>query len=445
LSRAELKKMSVIEKVIHKHLAVKEAAEILELSTRQFLRLKKRYLAGGPQEIPHKNRGRTPAHALTDTLKDQVVNLYRDTYYNSNNTHYSELLEERESIKLSASSVRRILLEKGVKINRSRRGKKTHKPRDRKAQAGMLWQIDASSHAWLEDRSPEFTLLGAIDDATGQVVGATFRLTETREGYFAVMRQGIEAYGIPLGLYSDRHTIFRSPNEELTVEQELAGKSKPLSQFGKAMEELQITHIKAMTPEAKGRIERLWGTFQDRLIIELRLLGVSTLEDANRALPQLIAKHNHKFSVLPENDTSAYCPLSDDIDLTYVFTVRESRRIGSGQTLSYGGKLYTTVAIIQRFETGTLVEVRQTPQGEVVIFRQGKAIALRETEKPMHRAQLKPEKKEAASPSKPTGDHPWKSTDRDASKKTVKRGKNTNQDFKDAMYSQHDSYAEGLW
>jgi hypothetical protein len=259
------------------------------------LRLKKRYLTEGPQGFAHKNRGRKPVHALSDTIRKQVADLYQNTYFKSNNTHYSELLEERESIKLSPSSVRRILLDRGRKQNNQRRRKKAHQPRDRKPQAGMLWQIDASSHAWLEDRGPALTLLGAIDDATGLVVGAVFRPTETQEGYFTVMRQAIEAYGIPLALYSDRHTIFRSPNEKLTLEQELAGETMPLSQFGKAMAELQITHIKAQTPEAKGRIERLWGTFQDRLILELLLLGVLTLDEANRVLSERIAKHNAKF------------------------------------------------------------------------------------------------------------------------------------------------------
>lgn len=445
LSTAEMKKVLVIEKVIHRHLAVKEAAELLELSTRQVLRLKKRYLTEGPQGLAHRNRGRKPAHAIPDSIKEQVAVLYQDTYLNSNNTHYSELLEERESIKLSPSSVRRILLDKGLKQNKERRRKKAHKPRDRKPQAGMLWQIDASPHAWLEDRGPELMLLGAIDDATGQVVGAVFRPTETQEGYFTVMRQAIEAYGIPLALYSDRHTIFRSPNEKLTLEQELAGESMPLSQFGKVMKELQITHIKAQTAEAKGRIERLWGTFQDRLIIELRLLGASTMGEANRVLPKLIAKHNAKFAVEPKEKAHAYRSLSDDVDLTYVFATREQRQIGPGQTLSYGGSIYTLATNTgPTFEPRTLVEVRETPQGEVVIFHQGKAIALRKTEKPI-RQMKEPQKKKASSaqPRKPAVDHPWR-TRKDKINKQVQHNKKQ-RNFQDAAYSQHNSYAEGIW
>jgi len=444
LSRAEMKKVLVIEKVIHRQLAVKEAAEMLELSMRQVLRLKKRYLTEGPQGLAHKNRGRKPIHALADTLKEHIAALYQDTYHHSNNTHFSELLEEREAIQLSPSSVRRILLDKGLKQNNPRRQKKAHKPRDRKTQAGMLWQMDASSHAWLEERAPAFTLLGAIDDATGQVVGAVFRPTETQEGYFAVMRQAIEAYGIPLALYTDRHTIFRSPNEKLTLEQELAGEATPLSQFGKAMAELQITHMKAQTPEAKGRIERLWGTFQDRLIIQLRLLGVSTLDEANRALPELIAKHNAKFAIQPKEEALAYRSVTDDVDLTYVFTVREQRQMGPGQTLSYGGKLYTLAfGTAQSFQPRTRVEVRETPQGEVVIFHQGKPIALRQIEKPTRQTELKMKKAGSAQPRKPAVGHPWK-TPQDLITKQAKHSKNQ-RDFQDLMYSQHNSYAEGSW
>lgn len=155
-----------------------------------------------------------------------------------NNCHFAELLEKYESLKISPSSVRCILLVKGLKQTKRRQQTKEHQPRKRKAQAGLLWQIYATPHAWLENRAPSFALHTAIDGR--DVVAALFRPTECLEGYSRVMQQGIRKYGIPLGLYSDRHTIFRSPNETLTVEQELAGESKPVSNFGKAMADLHI-------------------------------------------------------------------------------------------------------------------------------------------------------------------------------------------------------------
>jgi transposase InsO family protein len=297
----------------------------------------------------------------------------------------------------------------GIKQSKQRRRKQVHRPRQRKPQAGMLWQIDATPYAWLEDRSPAFTLHAAIDDATGTVVGAVFRPTECREGYSLVMMQGIRQYGVPLGLYSDRHTIFRSPHETLTLEQELSGETKPLSDFGKAMAELQIAHIKALSPQAKGRIERLWATFQDRLVIELRLLGVKTIEEANEALPKLLEKHNRKFAVRPKEEESAYMPLDPSVHLDHVFTTREYRRIGHGNTLSYHGKVYTFAKPCKiRFEAKQTVEVRETLAGEVLVWHHGQAIALEVTEMPVRQPAPETKMAEPASPRKPAASHPWR-------------------------------------
>lgn len=410
LTKAELKKVLVIEKLVSRQIKVEEAATLLQLSTRQVLRLKKTYLKEGAEGIAHKNRGRKPVHAIADSIKDQVASLYQNTYHGCNNCHFAELLQEHESLTLSVSTVRRILLEKGLKQVKQRRRGSIHRPRNRKPQAGMLWQIDASAYDWLEDRGPKLTLHAAIDDATGIVVGAVFRPTETQEGYFTVMQQAIEQYGLPLGLYSDRHTIFRSPKESLTVEQELAGEIKPLSQFGKVMAELGITHIKAMTPQAKGRIERLWGTFQDRLVIELRLLGICTLEEANRVLPELIQKHNQTFAIKPQEAGSAYRPLPEGMDLEYIFTVRSYRQIGSGQTISYNGKVYTLAQKpSQPFKTKTTVEVRETIQGKLVIWHQGQIFELQETQKPNRHEQKSKTKTASPAPSrKPAASHPWR-------------------------------------
>jgi transposase len=407
LTRAELKKVLVVEKILDGRMTNREGAKALGLSIRQIIRLKNRLSEGGAQALAHRNRGRKPIHTLSDDVKQRVVELYTAKYHGSNNCHFAELLEEYESLRISPSSIRRILLAKGIKQTKQRRRSKAHQPRERKPQAGMLWQIDATPFAWLEDRAPAFTLHAAIDDATGTVVGAVFRKTECREGYSLVMQQGIRKYGIPLGLYSDRHTIFRSPNEKLTIEQELAGETKPLSHFGKAMAELHIEHIKAITPQAKGRIERLWKTLQDRLVMELRLLGVKTLEEANAALPGLLQKHNRKFAVKPKMAESAYVKLDPSVDLNHVFTIRQYRQLGAGNTLSYNGKIYTFAKPCAfRFEAKPTVEVRETLSGEVFVWHKGQAIALMETAKPKRAAETK--KAEPAQPRKPAASHPWR-------------------------------------
>jgi transposase len=442
LTRAELKKVLVVEKILGGHMTNREGAVALGLTERQVIRLKKKYQLGeGAKELAHKNRGKKPQHALTDEVKGKAVALYIAKYHGSNNCHFAELLADHESLTLSASSIRRILLAEGIKQAKPRRRSKAHQPRQRKPQAGMLWQIDATPYAWLEDRAPAFALHAAIDDATGTVVAGVFRPTECREGYSLVMQQGIQKYGVPLGLYSDRHTIFRSPNEKLTVEQELAGETKPLSNFGKAMAELHITHIKAITPQAKGRVERLWVTFQDRLVIELRLLGINTIAEANAALPALLQKHNRKFAVKAKSAESAYIELDSLVDLNHVFTIREYRQLGHGNTLSYNGTIYTLAKPSHfRLDAKMTVEVRETLSGEVLLWHQSQALALKETEKP-ERKQTPIKKASFAQPRKPAKSHPWKNTENQTNAKRTTT-KNT---FQEAIYSQTNSYAEAYW
>lgn len=407
LTDAEMKKVLVVEKILDGHMTNAEGAAMLGKTSRQVIRLKKKYVEEGAAGIAHQNRGRKPIHALDEQLKKQIVELYTTRYHGSNNCHFAELLEEHEQLKVSNSSIRRILLEHGVKQAKQRRRGKAHQPRKRKPQAGMLWQIDATPYAWLEDRAPAFALHAAIDDATGIVVGAIFRKAECREGYSVVMQQGITRYGIPLGLYSDRHSIFRSPNETLTLEQELAGEVKPLSHFGKAMAELHIEHIKAVTPQAKGRIERLWLTLQDRLTVELRLLGITTMEEANQALPRLIQKHNRQFAVKAREADSAYTQLNPSIQLAHVFTIREHRQLGTGNTLSYGGKLFTFAKPTPfSFKAKTTVEVREMLDGTLILWHQGQALELKETEKVQRMPNTK--KADSAQPRKPAASHPWR-------------------------------------
>ena len=409
MSGQELKRMKVLERVFSSSMSNEEGAMTLGISLRQLMRLKRKYAQEGAEGLIHANRGRKPKHATPEQVRQQVIHLHAEKYHGSNFCHFSELLAEHESIVLSPSSVARILGSVNIKSKKQkRRSGKKHPPRNRRAQAGMLWQTDATAYAWLENRGGIFTLHAAIDDATGIVTGATFTLNECARGYCTVMRQGIEKYGIPLGLYSDRHTIFRSPCEKQSVEEELNGERIALSNFGKAMEELNIQHIKARTPQAKGRIERLWNTLQDRMVVELRILGIMDMEGANRVLAELISNHNERFSLLPQEENSAYIPLSKDISLEHVFTMRETRRIGGGNTISYKNNTYKPVnANKYLFDSKTIVEVRETFDGEVFIWHNGHAILLERTEKRLRQTQAK-KLTATATPHKPSADHPWR-------------------------------------
>ena len=361
--------------------------------------------------LAHGNRGRAPVHTLPVAVRQAVIQTYKEKYEGANYCHLSDLLAEHEHILVSPSSVRRILQAAGIASVQPRRRPNPHRPRDRKPQAGMLWQTDASTHAWLEERGPTMALHGAIDDATGIVVAAVFRPTEDLIGYLTVMDKGIRAYDVPLALYSDRHTIFFSPQDDLSVEQALAGETEALSPFGMALAELDIEHIPARSAQAKGRIERLWQTFQDRLLIELRIRHVDTWQEANAVLDELVAQHNQRFAVVPAESPSAYRSVPTDMPLAHILCRRDTRTVTPAQTLSYRGQPYRVQAGTAAAMPGrTVVQVRHTVQDDLVVYHAHTCFRLlpvvqtrrspSQTEPPME-PKLRP-------PHKPAHDHPWR-------------------------------------
>ncbi|MDR3164556.1 MAG: ISNCY family transposase [Synergistaceae bacterium] len=410
MSRNELKRVKVLERVLSGSMTLAEGTETLGVSSRQLRRLKTKYIEEGEGGLIHGNVGRKPKNTISEELRRKVVSLYKEKYYDSNFCHLSQLLREHEGIDISPSSIGRILKLAGKGAKHPRRQVKKHRLRERRTQAGMLWQADATPYEWLGEEFGKFALHAAIDDATGIVVGAFFTPNECMEGYSEVMKQGIERYGVPLSIYSDRHTIFRSPNEKLTVDEELAGQEVPLSNFGKAMEELSIEHIKATTPQAKGRVERLWETFQDRIPVELRLLGVRGIKEANEALPELLKRHNERYKVVPAENIDAYRALEEGTRLEYIFAWRESRKICAGCSISYKNKIYVPKDETICFETRTTVETRETFSGKLIIWHKGRAVELREIER-AHRDMKQNTTntvETTRAPHKPALDHPWR-------------------------------------
>jgi transposase len=409
LSRDELKRVKVLERLLSGSMTYVEAAETLGVSSRQLRRLKTKYERKGEAGLIHGNRGRKPKNALSEELKRKVVNLYEEKYYDSNFSHLSQLLEERDGIHISPSSLGRILKLSGKGAKHQRRRVRKHRPRERRTQAGMLWQIDATPYEWLGKEYGKFALHAAIDDASGIVVGAFFMPNECMEGYSEVMKRGIARYGVPLALYSDRHTIFRSPNEKLTVDEELAGEEVPLSNFGKAMEELSIEHIKARTPQAKGRIERLWETLQDRLPVELRLLEIRDVKGANEVLSELLGRHNVRYGIVPLESCEAYRELEKGTNLDYVFAWRETRQVGGGSAIAYKKGIYVPKEQGINFERRTTVEVRETFGGEVIIWHKGEVVELRKVEQGRRKEDGNESKsKNAREVHKPAAEHPWR-------------------------------------
>jgi transposase len=314
-----------------------EAARILGLSVRQVRRLLATFRTDGLAGLVHGNAGRTPGHRTPDDLRDRLVELARTTYAGVNRAHLAELLAEREGIAVPERTLRRILDEAGIATVHRRRPPRHRSRRDRMAKEGLLLQVDGSRHDWLESRGPVLTLVGGIDDATSRVTGATFRAAEDAAGYFLMLAQTASRYGLPGALYSDRHGIFlRESNRPPTLAEQLAGK-RSLTQVGRALDELDIRWIGARSPQAKGRVERLWGTLQDRLITELRLAGAATLEEANAVLAAYLPRHNRRFTVPADDPGPAWRPMPEGMDPEEVFCFHYPRRVANDATVSWPG------------------------------------------------------------------------------------------------------------
>ncbi len=350
----------------------RQVAEVLDLSQRQVRRLLAAYRKEGAQALAHGNRGRKPHHALNEGQRKQVLALAQSTYTGCNTQHFTELLAEREGIALSRSSVRRILLQVGIKSPRKRRPPKHRRRRERYPEEGMLLQIDGSRHDWLEGRGPWLSLLGAIDDATGKVPYALFREQEDAQGYFLLLRQIVSSYGIPMALYHDRHGIFeRSKSEPESLEEQLEGRRKP-TQFGRLMEELGVTSISSRSPQARGRIERLWGTFQDRLVSELRLAGARTLEEANRVLRDFRLRYNQRFAIPAVEAGIAYRQPEEGFIPDEVFCFKYHRMVGADNVVRFGRDRLQILPTNGRLSYARArVEVHERLDGSLAVYYQG--------------------------------------------------------------------------
>lgn len=336
LSQKEQARLEVLNRVLEGQLRVSEAAMVLGVSERHTWRMLAAYRREGAAAIAHGNRGRRPANATTTQITQQVTELARTRYASVNYTHLAELLQEREGIDLSRSTVRSILLSAGMASPRRRRPPRHRVRRRRFPQEGMLLQIDGSIHDWLEDRGPQLALLLAVDDATGTIPGALFHPLEDGQGYFHLLWKIIECEGIPLALYSDHHGVFWYTHQrrEKRDDESSAEERKP-TQFGRAMRELGIEQVFAWSPQAKGRVERLAGTFQDRLVTELRLADVRSLEEANRFLEEYLPRYNEKFGVSAVEAGSAYRPLPPEMALADVLCFKHRRKVARDNTVKY--------------------------------------------------------------------------------------------------------------
>jgi transposase len=371
LTMKELHKLKMVIDYEVGKVHAQRAAELLGISKRQFRRLVAAYRQRGIAAMAHGNRGRTPANRISEGVRQEILRLAKETYQDYNDCHFTEeLAEQPEPIVVSRSTLRRIRRAAGQGSPRKRRAPEYRSRRERYPQAGMLLQTDGSRHDWLEGRGPWLTLVGMIDDANNEVPGAVFREEEDAAGYFLVLQQVCQTKGLPQALYADQHTIFQSPSQP-SVEQELSGKL-PRTQFGRLVDELGIQLIAARSPQAKGRIERLWGTLQDRLVKELRKAGASDLESANRVLAAYLPKFNTRFQVKAAQSGSAYVPWPEDHHPADYFCFKYTRIVTNDNTISFNKHRLQIPAGPQRKSYAKArVELRHFLDGSLAVFYQG--------------------------------------------------------------------------
>ena len=309
MTTREWKRLDVVQRVERGALTAVEASQVLGISTRQLRRLRRQVRRRGTDGVVHGNTGRPPCNRLSDTLRARIVAFARKRYVGFNDQHFTEKLVEQEGLTVSRASVQRILRAAGVGAARRRRAPKHRRRRDRKPQAGLMILWDGSRHDWLEGRGPLLCLMGAIDDATGELLpGAHFVEQECSAGYLRVLEAMAREKGLPLSAYMDRHGALKRNDDHWTLEEQLRG-AQDLTQVGRALAALDIETIYALSPQAKGRVERLWGTLQDRLTSELRLANARTCAQANAVLERYRPDHNRRFTVAPRETTPAWRPL----------------------------------------------------------------------------------------------------------------------------------------
>ncbi len=345
MTKKDIKRCGILEELIKGNYTVPETARLLNISDRQVQRLKKAMIEKGVEGIIHKSRGKKPNNAKSDELIQKILTLKKEYIYEKANfTHFKELLRERENIDVSYSWLYSILTKNKVKSPKKHNKIKLHHRRKRKAYFGELVQTDGTPFDWF-GIGKRYSLHGYIDDATGIPLALYMCEAECLLGYLEITRIMLQNYGIPETIYSDRFSVFFPPTSaKLTIEEELQGLERPKTQFYNILESLNINLIAAGSSQAKGRIERLWGTLQDRLVTEFRINNITTIEDANKFLEKYVKVYGKKFGVKPEKNDSKFIQLPKNVNLDTLLTTRFTRCIDNSGCFSFYNKKFQVIA-----------------------------------------------------------------------------------------------------
>lgn len=337
MSEWEWKRFEAVGRVIAGELTNREAAQLLGITERHLRRVRRRVAELGQRGVQHGNRGRSPCHRLEPGRRELIVQLRQGKYAGFNDQHFTEKLAQEEDLVVSRATVRRLLRAAGIGSVRRRRAPVHRRRRARKSRAGLMILWDGSTHAWLEERGPQLCLMAALDDATGELLaGAHFVERECAAGYLTVLKAVAERQGLPWSIYMDHHGSLVRNDDHWSPEEQACGVQEP-TQVGRALQALQIAAIYALSPQAKGRVERLWGTLQDRLVSELRLRQACSLAQANAVLEDFIPQHNRRFAVPAQEPNPAWRTMQPELDLARVCSFHYQSRVLNDNTVRLSG------------------------------------------------------------------------------------------------------------
>jgi len=376
MGQRELKRWHLMELVKAGKITLREAGEKIGVSYRQAKRIRRAIQDRGIKGLVHGNRGRPSNNRLKESLRKKVLELSKEVYWDFNDTHFTEKLRECEGIDLNRETVRKLRRAAGMAPKRRRRGPKHRKRRERVAQEGWMVLWDGSPHPWFGPNHPPCCLMAAIDDATGKLLAARFFPFEGSAGYLWLLKEIVKKYGIPMIIYQDCHGALHRNDNHWSLEEQLAGRQEP-TQVGSALEALGIQSISALSPQAKGRVEKLFATLQDRLGAELRLKGIETIEEANHFLQSTFLKaFNRRFAVRPRESQKAWREVSKNLDLDRIIGFRYTATVGNDNTVRLGGLILDLPPSPQKRSYAKLkVEVRQLLNGSWRIYAKDQLIA----------------------------------------------------------------------
>jgi len=406
MSNREITRLEAMQRIKDKRLTQKEAARMLSLSVRQIKRLYRAYKAQGARGLVSQRRGQPSNNRLDGETQQKAIDLIYKHYRDFGPTLAHEKLTEKHHLRISRESVRRIMIAEGIWKAKRAKQASTHQMRERRACFGELVQMDGSDHDWFEGRAPSCNLLVYIDDATGQLLELWFVPDETTFAYFAASRRYFERYGKPVAFYSDKHGIFRVNQEQTT------GLGSGLTQFGRAMQALDIQIICANTPQAKGRVERANQTLQDRLVKELRLRGISDIDSANAYLPEFCQDFNRRFAVAPRSNHDAHRPLLKTENLDIILTHQKTGTLSKNLTVQYNKVIYQIQTNRPDYTMrNAKVLVCENAKGEITILYKNQPLAYTIYHKPTRQAEVVDTKTldhHIQSSKPPAPHHPWR-------------------------------------